>query len=60
MCIYVVSLVCLYLEKLLKLCEDGCTAKVGVFKSLLDQGVDPNIQDEVCLLLYLLLYVLLI
>ena len=47
-----VSLVCLYLEKLLKLCKEGCTAEVGVFKSLLDQGVDPNIlDDEVCLLL---------
>ena len=49
--IYVVSLVCLYLEKLLKLCKEGCTAEVGVFKSLLDQGVNPNIHDEVCLLL---------
>ena len=49
---YVVSLVCLYLEKLLKICKDGCTAEVGVFKSLLDQGADPNIHDyEVCLLL---------
>ena len=49
--LYVASLVCLYLEKLLKLCKDGCIAEVRVFKSLLDQGADPNIQDKVCLLL---------
>ena len=38
-------------QQLLKLCKGGCTAKVGVFKSLLDQGADPNMHNEVCLLL---------
>ena len=38
-------------QQLLKLCKDGCIAEVGVFKRLLDQGVDPNIHYKVCLLL---------
>ena len=33
-------------KKLLKLCYDG-TADIREFSSLLEQGVDPNVYDEV-------------
>ena len=64
-CVSFILLIASYIEiysilpfqaELVKLCKDGCTAELGVFKSLLDQGADPNIKDlEVCLLYYVVI-----